>query len=129
MDSKFPLLADRIKSTFIDTLVLAVSMFLAANLLDKAHNPPDWVRIVVFVSIWIVYEPLCTSIGATVGNLLMGIRVRRQGNTAKKINIVQAVFRYILKICLGWISFLTINSNPERRAMHDMAVGSVMIKA
>ncbi|WP_127132918.1 RDD family protein [Pseudoflavitalea rhizosphaerae] len=125
----YPLLADRIKSTFIDLILLIGATILAANLLDRANNPPDWVRISIFIAIWIVYEPLCTAIGATMGNLIMGIRVRRYGNASSRINIVQALFRYIMKLCLGWISFLTINSNPERRAMHDMAVGSVLVRA
>ena len=125
----YPLLADRIKSTFIDTILLVGATSLAANLLDKVNNPPDWLRVTIFVAIWIVYEPLCTAIGATVGNLVMGIRIRKYGKAGSRINIVQALLRYIMKLCLGWISFLTINSNPERRAIHDMAAGSVMIRA
>ena len=38
------------------------------------------------------------------------------------------MIRYPVKLLLGWISFLTINSNPKRRAIHDLASGSVMIK-
>lgn len=40
----------------------------------------------------------------------------------------QAIIRYIIKISLGWISFLTINSNYEKRAIHDFVAGSVVIK-
>jgi uncharacterized RDD family membrane protein YckC len=42
--------------------------------------------------------------------------------------MLQAFFRYVLKISLGWISFLTMHSNSQRRAIHDFAAGSVMIK-
>lgn len=59
----------------------------------------------------------------------MGIRVRKISNTNKKINIGQAYLRFIAKTLLGWISFFTINSNAERRAMHDLASGSVMVYA
>jgi uncharacterized RDD family membrane protein YckC len=125
---QYPLLGDRIQSTFIDTVLIILSMFLFANILDQFNNPPDWVRIVMFVSIWIVYDPLCTSMGCTLGNYIKKLRVRQFENTAKRINFFQAIIRYTVKIFLGWISFLTINSNKEKRAIHDFAAGSVVIR-
>lgn len=128
MQEKYPLLTERIQSTLIDTVLIISLMFLFSNILDKMENPPDWLRIVMFVGIWLVYEPLCTSIGFTLGNYIKGIRVRKAENTEKKINIFQAIIRYIFKVLLGWISFLTISGNPKRRAIHDLVSGSVMIK-
>lgn len=103
-------------------------MFVFASVLDRYENVPDWVRIVLFATLFIVYEPLCTSLGSTLGNYIKGIRVRKVSNTAKRINIFRAITRYIVKVLLGWVSFLTISSNPKRRAIHDFAGGSVMIK-
>lgn len=97
-------------------------------ILDRYENAPDWVRIVMFVGVWVVYETVCTSLGHTIGNYLKGIRVRRISDVSRKINVFQALGRYILKLGLGWISFLTIHNNPERRAIHDFAAGSVMVK-
>ena len=125
---KYPLLADRIQSTFIDTMLLIILMFVFSSILERFENVPDWVRITLFASLFLVYEPLCTTIGGTLGNQLKGIRVRKASNNSKKINIIQALVRYIFKIGLGWISFLTINSNPQKRAIHDIIAGSVMIK-
>ncbi len=103
-------------------------MFVFASILDKYENVPDWIRIVLFIGLWVVYEPLCTTLGATPGNYVKKIRVRQFGAYSKRINFFQALIRYILKLLLGWISFLTINSNKEKRAIHDFAAGSVMIK-
>jgi uncharacterized RDD family membrane protein YckC len=103
-------------------------MVLFGMILDRYENAPDWVRIAMFIAIWVAYEPVCTSLGCTIGNYIKGIRVRRASDVSKKINVFQALGRYILKLSLGWISFLTIHNNPERRAIHDFAVGSVMIK-
>jgi uncharacterized RDD family membrane protein YckC len=128
MQEKYPLLIERIQSTLIDSVLIILLMFLFSNILDKMQNPPDWIRIAMFVGIWLVYEPLCTSIGFTLGNYIKGIRVRKAETTAKKINFFQAIIRYIFKVLLGWISFLTISSNPKRRAIHDLISGSVMIK-
>lgn len=126
--TEYPLLGDRVQSTFIDTILIIILMFVFAAILDKFENVPDWVRMVLFIGLWVVYEPLCTTFGFTVGNYIKNIRVRQVSDSTKRINIFQALIRYALKILLGWISFLTIHSNNERRAIHDFAVGSVMIK-
>lgn len=129
MEPKYPLLADRIQSTFIDAMFLVFMMFIISAVIDRYENVPDWVRIAAFVSLWVIYEPLATTLGFTIGNYIKGLRVRKISDTSKRINILQAFCRYTLKVALGWISFLTIHSNPQRQAIHDMAVGSVMVKA
>lgn len=125
---KYPLLIDRIQSTFVDMFFIIVLMFVFAAILDRCNDVPNWVRIVLFVGIFIVYEPLCTTLGFTLGNYIKGIRVRQFDNSTRKINFLQAFVRYILKVALGWLSFLTIHSVKKRRAIHDMVSGSVMIK-
>jgi uncharacterized RDD family membrane protein YckC len=128
MEENYPPLSDRIQSTFIDTVLIVVLMFVFAGLLDKFNNVPDWVRVVMFVGLFVAYEPLCMTLGSTLGNYIKKIRVRKNADTTKRINILQAIIRYPIKVLLGWISFLTINSNPKRRAIHDLVSGSVMVK-
>jgi uncharacterized RDD family membrane protein YckC len=127
MNNKYPELSTRVQSTFIDTLFIVVLMFLFSSILDRIQTPPEWLHITMFVGIWVLYEPLCTTLGCTIGNYLKGIRVRRVGDHSKKINFIQALLRYAVKVFLGWLSFLTIHQNTERRAMHDLVAGSVMI--
>lgn len=129
MNEKYPDLSDRVKSIFIDTLFIIILMFIFTFILDKIQDPTDWIKIVFFIGIWFVYEPISMTIfGSTIGNLIMNIRVRQYKDTTKKINIFQTYIRYVFKVMLGWLSFLTINSNPKRRAIHDLTSGSVMIK-
>ncbi|MEO6454225.1 MAG: RDD family protein [Ginsengibacter sp.] len=128
MIDKYPQLTDRIQSTFIDTILIIILMFVFANILDSFDNVPDWVRIIMFTGLFIIYEPLCMTFGFTLGNFIKGIRVRKNSDTTKRINLFQAIVRYPIKVILGWISFLTINSDPRRRAIHDIISGSVMIK-
>jgi uncharacterized RDD family membrane protein YckC len=125
---EYPDLSERVQSTFIDLIFIVIMMFCCASVLDRYENAPDWIRIALFFGLWAVYEPLCTSLGGTIGNLVKGIRVRSNGDVGKKINILQALLRYIIKCLLGWISFITIHGNPQRRAIHDLAAGSVMIR-
>lgn len=126
--TEYPLLGDRIQSSFIDMILIILMMFVFASILDRYENVPDWVRIILFIGLWAAYEPVCTSLGCTLGNYIKGIRVRQHDSATKRINIFQALIRYVVKIVLGWISFLTIHSNHERRAIHDFMAGSVMIK-
>jgi hypothetical protein len=103
-------------------------MFLLASLFDNFTHVPDAVRAASFIALFLVYEPLCTTLGCTLGNYIKRIRVKKATNTAHRINFLQAVIRYVLKVLLGWISFLTIHSNNQKRAIHDFASGSVMVK-
>ncbi|MBC7829538.1 MAG: hypothetical protein H7122_17470 [Chitinophagaceae bacterium] len=79
------------------SLQCAAVMFGAAAILDKYPDPPDWIKIVLFFGIWVVYEPLCTSCGCTIGNYVKGIRVRKHSNLYQRINILQAFVRYATK--------------------------------
>ncbi len=128
MEETYPPLSDRVQSTFIDTILIVLLMFAFAGILDKIHDPPDWIRIALFFGIWVIYEPLAISLGCTLGNYMKGIRVKQAANTTKRISFIQAFVRYVLKIALGWISFLTIHGNAKRQAIHDMAASSVMLK-
>lgn len=127
--SRYPLISDRVQSTFIDTVFVVILMFGAASVLDNFSNPPDWIRIVLFFALFGIYEPVCVSFGCTIGNYLKGIRVRDAGDQSRRINIFAALLRYVLKVLLGWISFLSVHMNPERRAIHDLAAGSIVVKA
>ena len=128
MEVQYASLSDRVKSILIDTLFIVVLMFIFSSLLENFDNPPVWVRVVMFVSIWLLYEPVFVAYGCTIGQYIMHIRVRRAKDPTKHIHIVLSYIRYILKFGLGWLSFLSIGFNKQRQAIHDLAVESVMIK-
>lgn len=129
MEPIYPSLLDRVQAIFVDLVFIIVLMFIFTAILDKYENVPDWVRIVLFFGLWAVYEPVSTSLfGCTLGQYIKGLRVKKYPDVTKRINIVQAFFRYVFKAALGWLSFLTITTNPERRAIHDFVSGSVVVK-
>src|SRR5690242_8229960 len=99
---EYPNLVDRFQSTFIDLLFIVILMFAAGSILERYEDPPDWIRIVLFFAIWAVYEPVCTTLGFTLGNYIKAIRVRKVTDPSKRINIIQAFFRYLIKVSLGW---------------------------
>jgi uncharacterized RDD family membrane protein YckC len=132
MSVNYPSLSKRVQSIFIDLLFMILLMFLAGLILEKingnSEEGDEWLRAILFVSIWGVYEPVAMTLGCTVGNLLTKIRVRQFGNIAKKINIFQAYLRFIIKFFLGWLSFITISFNEEKRAIHDLASGTIVLE-
>ena len=127
-EKEYPSISDRIQSTFIDTFFIIIMMFVFATVLDNFETAPDWVRIILFVGVWILYDPLCTSYGCTIGNYIKDIRVRNRDSHSQKISLLNAFIRYVTKIMLGWLSFLTMHTNREKRALHDVFAGSVMVK-
>jgi len=132
MEQEYPELKTRVQSTFIDIVLMAILMFVAAWILDKAgvgdEEESATMKAIVFIGIWGIYEPLSTTLGATLGNYLMKIRVRKVSDSGKKLNLLQAFVRFAFKFSLGWLSFLTIHFNNQRRAIHDIVAGSVMLE-
>jgi RDD family. len=127
MENQYPQLIDRIQSTFIDTLVIIMLMFAFAGISDQIGNVPDGVKIAMLAAL-LLYEPICTAYWCTLGNYIKRIRVRQESDTRMRISLFQALRRFVVKLLLGWVSFITININPRKRAIHDLACGSIMIK-
>jgi uncharacterized RDD family membrane protein YckC len=120
-------LLDRTKSSTIDTLFLITLAFVVAGILNNFENVPTWVRALLFTSL-IMYEPICITFGATIGNHVMNIRIRRSSNESKKLNILRSVTRFVSKLIFGWISYITIFKNPRKRAIHDLITGATTIE-
>ena len=125
----YPTLVKRVQSIFIDGIFILLLMFGFSAIIDKTgYDAPGWLRAVLFLGIWLVYEPVAVSLGCTFGQYIMGLRVRDAATETKKINIVLSIVRFALKLLLGWVSFLTIHTNAQRRAIHDIAGNSVMVE-
>lgn len=127
--AEYPSLITRYQSLFIDAMLLIVCMIVISNVLgDNDELAPGWARGALFVLLFGMYEPLLVSLGGTLGNRLMRIKVVREDDKQRSIGIVKSYTRFVVKFVLGWISFVSIHSNPRRRAIHDMAGGSVVVK-
>ncbi len=122
-------LMDRIKATFADMLVLVGLMFLVTNIFSTMENVSVTARILAFIGIFFVYEPLFVSLfGGTIGHYANGLRVRRDTNHSRNIVFPLALVRYVVKALLGVFSLFTVSSNIESKAIHDTIVKSVVIK-
>ena len=128
MGKKYAPLVVRVKAMLIDSLVVVGMLFAASEILALFDNVPNFVRVILFVFIFILYEPIFVSLqGQTLGHSFMKICVRKEENHAKKISLPMAILRFLCKGFLGWISLLTISSNSKKQAIHDGLVNSVVL--
>lgn len=125
---EYPSLVTRIQSNFIDGVLLLGFMFIFASLVGDSEFMPGWTKALLFVLVWVLYEPLCAAYGVTLGNYLMGIRVRNVNDYSQKISLPYAFVRVFVKGFLGIYSFVSVHFNPRRRALHDLAAKSIMLE-
>ena len=128
MTLKFATISLRIKAVFIDTMLFIIFAYIISETLTRFEDVPVFLRISLFTLIFVLYDPLFVSLfGGTIGHSYVKIKVKSKTNPQKNISFFQALIRYVLKYTLGWISLLTISGNSEKRALHDMAGGSIVL--
>ena len=129
-ETKYGTLLNRVKAAIVDFLVLMGLCLVVSTILSKFENVPDFVRVILFILIFILYDPIFTStIGATIGHLILGLRIRRSNDEDRKIIFPIAIVRFIIKAVLGWISLLTISILKKKKAIHDLVAGSVVLQS
>jgi uncharacterized RDD family membrane protein YckC len=122
----YPRLVRRYKALLIDGLLMLFVLIIIMIIVNDSEMRTT-IMMTSALIISATYEPILTAYSRTIGQRLMRIRVGKHENPLEKINLLNAYIRCFTKGLLGWISFITINFNPEHRAIHDMASGSVMI--
>lgn len=126
--SCYPGLLERVKAAMADTVVSFFFMVVIAHIFSAFDVVPDTARILAFLFIFLLYDPIFTSsFGGTIGHMIMGIRVKQEKNQEKNVLFPLAILRFISKAFLGWISLLTVTSNEKRKALHDLIVGTVVV--
>jgi uncharacterized RDD family membrane protein YckC len=124
----YPTILRRYLSTFIDGMLILTVMLLCSMVFSQNTDTARILSKVIILSMFFIYEPFCTSQFCTLGQKIMGIRIRKASNY-ERISILQAYIRIIVKIFLGFYSFFTIISSDKKRAVHDYAAGSIVIEA
>jgi uncharacterized RDD family membrane protein YckC len=126
MNMEFPNLFRRYVASLIDVIVvIALVGFIGSSSLTESGNISG---VVIFIVVIVAYEPILTVFACTLGQLVMRIRVRHS-QAHVRIGFFSALFRTLVKYSLGIISFLTMPMQRERRAMHDLAAGTLVLDA
>lgn len=126
-DPSYPRLLRRYVSTLLDGFLLLVIVLTVPDFLQGTAWGVTAIRVSLFLFLALGYEPLLTWRTCTLGQYVMGIRVRRASDPESHINLLAAYVRYLVKIFLGFISLFTIVFTRRRQAIHDLVTRSVMI--
>lgn len=124
-DPKFARFTRRVQALMYDSMILAVVIALTLFLATAAEGTS---RLIGFsgAAIVLLYEPVMVSWrGGTFGHSLRNLRVvddRTHGN----INFFKAIARFVIKLPLGILSFLTMATTQRHQAIHDLLTGSTV---
>lgn len=122
-----PTIKARYVSMLIDVLIIVLLSIGISSLLETIGQVPGFVKGILFVVVVLLYEPILITSGATVGQFFLNLRVRNFKHPDQKLAFPLAILRTLVKIFLGWLSFVTVTFSVNRRAIHDFASGSIMI--
>jgi len=125
----FPSLVTRIKALFIDVVIMLIIFTGTTLFIDAFGDIPSFAKGFILIFMFYLYDPILTSFtGSTLGHKMMKLKVRKYNDPERRISLGQAFLRFITKGLLGWISFLTVTGNKRKRAIHDIASGSIILR-
>lgn len=123
---KYPNVLRRYLATVLDLFALWCIIYAISQMprLTERGALAYWVLGLLLL----LYEPLLTTYACTLGQAVMRIRVRTNDGL-RRIGLDQAFGRMMVKYLLGIISFLTVPARKDRRAIHDLSSGTIVIEA
>jgi uncharacterized RDD family membrane protein YckC len=123
----YPRLIKRVRAVLIDSVLVPVAAFgmlILGDTLGVSH--PFGKVMLILVPILILEPGLVAFTGGTVGHHLLRIRVTRTDST-RNINIFAATVRFVVKLLLGWLSFIFVLTTAKHQAVHDLIARSVVV--
>ena len=114
----------RIVATLVDIGVVVLTIyFVQQRLVDEAAL----VKIMLAAAVVILYEPLLTVCACTIGQLVMGTRVRHS-ETRKRISSRMAYARFAAKYA-GTLAGARHSRRKDLRMNHDLVADTVVVNA
>jgi uncharacterized RDD family membrane protein YckC len=122
----YPNLLRRYVASLIDLITVFFLVYLYSR--TPLYTPRGNIGPFMFFVIFLSYEPLLTVFACTPGQASMRFRVRKPEDL-RRIALGQAYLRLLVKYALGFISFLTMPARRDRRSIHDLAAGTIVVEA
>lgn len=116
----------RLQALYIDALIIPVAAFLISYISSFPGVHGYGYAIIAGIVVFTLEPVLVSFTGATVGQHLVGIQVQNK-LTGKKLNLLSASVRFMIKIFLGLFSLIAIFNTKYHQAIHDSLVGSVVV--
>ncbi|MFM2399344.1 MAG: hypothetical protein RL341_1501 [Pseudomonadota bacterium] len=123
----YPRLIRRVQAVLIDEFLIFLSVFLCLIVGTNAGVQSVVGKVMLIAVPIFILDPVLTSFtGGTIGHHLRGVRVAKLDGVTR-INIFAATLRFVVKIVLGWLSFLIVPASRRHQAIHDKLVKSVVV--
>ncbi len=130
-------LGRRLVAAGVDGLVFFGLGFAVAALTGDATSTPDGMEfhlegaaaLALFALCFLYYVALEATLGATLGKLLLGVRVRTA--EGKRIGWRAALVRNLLRVVdvgFCFVGAVLIWSSPRRQRLGDLAAGTVVVQ-
>ena len=129
VENRYGKLLNRFKAILIDGLILMGLGILVSTIFTQFKEVNNIIRAIAFVLVFFLYDPIMTTfVGATIGHMIMGLKVRRENDETRKIIFPLAFIRFLIKASMGWLSLITVSSSKKGKAIHDSVVRSVVLQ-
>lgn len=117
----------RVHAVLVDSVVLPVTVISILVVGDRLGVSDSLGKAMLIAIPVLILEPgLVALTGGTVGHHLLGIRVAKQDGSGN-INILSAAVRFVVKLLLGWLSFILVLTTAKHQAVHDLVVRSIVV--
>jgi uncharacterized RDD family membrane protein YckC len=130
-------LVRRLAAAGVDGLILFFGFgFAISALVGGTSNSPDGVEfqlnglaaLALFASWFVYFVAFEATLGATIGKLLFGVRVRT--SNGERIGLIAALIRNLLRVvdvCIAPIGLLLMLISPRHQRLGDHAAGTVVV--
>lgn len=128
----YPSIFRRFVATLVDLAVVfgVAGWIIQASLVSGGQT----VNLVIAAAFALVYEPVLTAVGCTVGQALMRTRVR-QFESLGKVSLGKSYVRFLMKYVASILGAagsggrVRVWTQPDRRALHDQTADTVVVNA
>lgn len=126
-ETEYPSLLKRVQATFVDQIIAFLLLVLFIVIANNINEDLIALKVAAFV-LGFSYEPLMIFKSRTIVQRMTGTKVE-WANPNYSLKLLALYKRHVLKILLGWVSLLTVSFNKRKRAIHDIAAGTVVVYA
>jgi len=123
----YPNLLRRYLSSVID-VALILGLFVLSTRTPLIRVGDGSLPLALLPILVLLYEPIFVRYGCTLGQLVMSIRVRTFPGVAR-VPVWRGMARNLAKYALGWLSFMLLPMQRQRRALHDLFAKTVVLEA
>jgi uncharacterized RDD family membrane protein YckC len=122
----YPRLIRRVQALLIDSLLVSICALGAMVAASSFEIKGVYAALVAGFVIFLLEPALVSFTGGTVGHHLRGLTVIHP-KSRKKLNILIAILRFVLKVPLGSLSLITYFTTKRYQAFHDLISSSIVV--